>query len=278
MATIAKASQQLLLDEINRSNGLTANPLTLQHMAMGFPTKAMDDNVYYNTNVILYGIPQGGYYGKVEIRYRRYDLPIMFKTITPVIIADPSPKKISDLLPLLNAQFGLALVAADIEDADIPDGTEDGLVDIIPTGNNWAWIGTLRVRFIKTLPYLEDVVLTLDIGSLNAGLVYTDKPRAEYLTYGYDWDELKVFLNAVGIGLPITQADVDIINDFLNINLVIKEPADVNAGEINVKDATWFFRGSTESDEKYNSADYKYVVELKLDETSNYEGTMFFHF
>lgn len=278
MSTIAKASQQLLLDEINRSNNLEANPLTLNEMAMGFPVGAMNNNVFYNTTVILYGIPQGGYHGKVSIRYQRYNLLLLFRYITPVLIADPSPTKISDLLPLLNDQFGLALAESDIEDAPIPAGTEDGLVMIKATANNWAWLGQIQVRFLKTLPYLADVVTTLDLGELGTVVPFTTKPRAEYLTYGYDWGDLSTFLNGIGIGTVITPDTVVAINNFVNIKLVIKEPADVLPDEVNVKNCTWTFRGSTLTDQKYNSEDFNYVLVLNMSVDSNYEGQMFFHF
>lgn len=280
MGTIAKASQQLLLDAINRDNGLTENPLTLEQMGLGLPIPTGVSNAFYNTYCTVYGLYGRGYHGSVQLSYQRYEMEKMFRGITPILIVDPSPKKISELLPAFNAQYGLALTASDIVDAAIPNGTVDGLVDITMTSTNWAWLGAVRVRFAKTLPYIADLLTETTLDAIAPTFTYTDKPRAEYVAYGFDWTGGYTTFTAslATVGKVLTQAQFDVISTLSSLKLTMSVGDAVQPGEISIANAVWGGTVRADTSDAYNSDDYTYVNTLVLPTTSNYTGTMIFHF
>lgn len=280
MVTIARASQQMLLDAINRDNGLTANPLTLQEIGMGLPIPTGETNAFYNTYATIYGIRGKGYYGSVQLRYQRYRLDYMFRGLTPLVIANPSPTKHSDLLPLLNDLYGLAWTADDIVDQAIAPGTESAIVTIAMKSTNWAWLGSFDVRFAKTLPYITDLVTNNSINAINPDMTYTDKPHAEYLAYGYDWSSIYTTLSAdaAKVSKPLTQDQFDQITTVTTTKYTLATGSAVGPDEISLANAVWGGVVRAESDARYNSAEYEFVNTLVLDANSNYAGELIFHF
>lgn len=280
MATIAQASQQMLLDTINRDNGLTDNPLTLDQIGMGFPTSTGADNAFYNTYLTIYGIYGKGYHGSVQLSYQRYRLDWMFRGMTPLVIADPSPTTHADLLPLLNNLYGLSWQASDIVDQAIPDGTESAIITLQMRSTNWAWLGSLPVRFAKTLPYISDLVTNSELDTINPGMAYTDKPRAEYVAYGYDWTDIYTTLtdSLANADKPLTQSQLDQIMTITTLAFTLASDEDVGVGEISLTNAVWGGVVRADSDDMYDSDDFVFVNTLILDSESNYTGKVIFHF
>lgn len=280
MVTIARKSQQMLLDTINRDNGLTANPLTLDQIGMGLPVSTGADNAFYNTYLTIYGLYGKGYHGSVQLSYQRYRLDWMFRGLTPLVIANPSPTKHSDLLPLLNDLYGLAWEAGDIVDVAIPAGTESDIVTIEFKTTNWAWLGSLDVRFAKTLPYISDLVTDSELDTINPEMHYSDKPRAEYVAYGYDWSGIYDTLSvaAAGSGKVLTQAQFDQITTVTTTRYTMATGDNVGEGEISLANAVWGGTVRADSDSKYDSKDFEFVNTLTLDAASNYTGQLIFHF
>lgn len=282
MGTIAKASSQLLLDAINRDNGLTSNPLTLNELGLGLPVASVANDSSFNTYCTVYGLYGRGYHGSVTVKYRRYELEKMFLGLTPILI-DPNltPSKISDLLPLLNAQYGVALTVNDIVDANLPANTTDTLATIVAKESNWAWLGSLRVRFAQQLPYIDvEVPPDTDLSAIVPTITYTDKPRAEFVTYGYDWSDASETLRSTnaGAGKVITQAQLDALAVITTLKFTLATGASIGAGEISLADAVWSGAQATTSSTDYNHVDFAYVNVLTLDAASNYAGKLYFHY
>jgi hypothetical protein len=270
----------MLLDAINRDNGLTANPLTLNEIGMGLPTSTGLDTAFYNTYLILYGLYGKGYFGSVQISYQRYLLSRMFRGLTPLVIANPSPTKHSDLLPLLNDLYGLGWEASDIVDQAIPAGTESAIVTITMKPTNWAWIGSLTVRFAKTLPYISDELTNSEIDAINPGMSYQTKPLADYLAYGYDWTGIAATLTDAGAGAtkPLTQAQFDQITTVTTTRYTMASAGSTAIDQVSLANAVWGGVVRADSDPAFNSTDYTYVNTLILDAASNYAGRLIFHF
>lgn len=282
MGTIAKASEQLLLDAINRDNGLTSNPLTLNEIGMGLPVASAVNDASFNTYCTVYGLYGHGYHGNVTVKYRRYELEKMFLGLTPILI-DPNltPTKISDLLPLFNAQYGVALTVNDIVDAAFPANTKDILTTITAKDSNWAWLGSLQVRFAQQLPWIDvEVPPETEINAINPTITYADKPRAEYVTYGYDWSDASATLKAAAAanGQTITQSQLDALAALTTLKFTLATGADIGDGEISLANAVWGGPVLTTSSTDYNSRDFMYVNVLTLDATSNYAGKLYFHY
>ena len=282
MGTIAKASQQLLLDAINRDNGLTSNPLTLNEIGMGLPVASSANDASFNTYCTVYGLYGHGYHGNVTVKYRRYELEKMFLGLTPILV-DPNltPTKISDLLPKFNEQYGVALTANDIVDATLPAGTTDTIATITAKDSNWAWLGSLQVRFAQQLPWIDvELPPETNINAINPTITYTTKPRAEYVTYGYDWTDASATLKstAARAGKVITQAQLDALAVITTLKFTLATGADIRDGGISLANAVWSGPVLTTSSTDYNSRDYAYVNVLTLDATSNYAGKLYFHY
>jgi len=280
MATIARKSQQMLLDAINRDNGLTANPLTLDQIGMGLPIPTGADTAFYNTYSTVYGLYGKGYHGSVQLSYQRYRLDYMFRGLTPLVIANPSPTKHSDLLPLLNDLYGLAWEVGDIVDQPIAPGTESAIVTIEMKSTNWAWLGSLPVRFAKTLPYISDLVTNSTIDAINPDMTYTTKPRAEYLAYGYDWTAIYATLTnaAANAGKTLTQDQFDQITTVTTTRYTLATGDAVGDGEVSLANAVWGGVVRAESSDEYDSENFEFVNTLVLDAASNYTGKLIFHF
>jgi len=279
MATIAKASQQLLLDAINRDNGLTENPITLAQMGMGLPIPTGVSNAFYNTYVTVFGIYGQGYNGSVQLSYQRYVLETMFLGLTPILIANPSPTKHSDLLPLLNAQYGLALDATDIVDQAIPAGTESAIINLTMASTSWAWLGTIPVRFAKTLPYITDVATITALNTINPAYPIGTKPQAEYVAYGYDWTDAYATLTDTNatVGKILTQSQFDALTTITTLKLTMATGGAITAGQISLANAVWGGTVLTSTDSKYNQ-NFKYVNTLTMDANSNYTGNLILQF
>lgn len=280
MATIAKASQQLLLDAINRDNGLTANPLTLEQMGLGLPIPTGVDNAFYNTYCTVYGLYGKGFYGSVKLSYQRYEMEKMFRNITPILIVDPLPYRVSDLLPAFNAQYGLSIAATDIVDNVLVTTTNGGMTDITMVSSNWAWLGTLKVRYAKTLPYIADLLTNTSLDAITPVLPFTTKPRAEYVAYGYDFTGGYTMLtnSLASVGKVLSQDQFDALSVLSSLKLTLSVGVDVAAGEISIADAVWGGMIQANSSDDYNSDDYTYVNTLVMPSTSNYTGTLILHF
>lgn len=282
MSTLAIASHQLLLDAINRDNGLTANPLTLNEIGLGLPVPSVANDASFNTYCTVYGLLGRGYYGSVQLKYRRYELGKMFLGLTPMLI-DPNlvPVKLSDLLPLFNDQYGVALTADDIVDRVLPANTKDILTDLVAKDSNWAWLGSIKVRFAQTLPFLSDeIVPQTEIDAIKPVLGYTTKPRAEYVTYGFNWTDVSATLAATDAraGQPITSAQVDALQSITTLVLTLATGAGIPAGAISLAGAVWGGPVLTTSSTDYNSTDYMYANTLLMSADSNYEGSLIFHY
>lgn len=273
---VTKASQQLLLDSINETNGLSANPLTLTQIGLGLPLAATTSDATFNTYCTVYGLYGKGYYGSVTVRYRRYDLGTFFLNVVPTIIQSGfSPGKLSDLLPYLNDRYGLALTTADIVDVNFPYGTTDIVTTLTAKDTNWAWLGSTPIRFAQALPYFDSVVpLDTEVTALTETLPFTTKPRAEYVVYGYEWSAIADTLRQASAGTAITADQLQAIQS-VSTQQFSFSASDTQA--VNLNNAVWGGPIVTGSSTLYNH-EYGYVNTLTLDSTSNYEGQLIFHY
>lgn len=282
MSTIAIASHQLLLDTINRDNGLTDNPLTLNEIGLGLPVPSVANDASFNTYCTIYGLFGRGYYGSVQLKYRRYELDKMFLGLTPTLI-DPNltPVKVSDLLPLFNEYYGVALTESDIVDRAFPANTKDILTDLVAKDSNWAWLGSIKLRFAQTLPFLSDEIIPkTDLDAIKPVLPFTAKPRAEYVTYGYNWTDASSTLssNLAAAGKAITADQMAALQAITTMEFTLATGSDIPSGAISLAGAKWGGPVTASSSLDYNSTDYTYVNTLVLSADSNYEGTLIFHY
>jgi hypothetical protein len=132
MSLYPKQSMQMLVDLINQANPSLPVPLTTTNALYGTPTAVTPTggNIQ-NTSIKVTAQAGTKYVGNTTLLYRRLDFGILFRNL-PIVIYKYSPNagspfKISDLLPSINAKYGLTLTTADIVDANLPVGNNNAV-------------------------------------------------------------------------------------------------------------------------------------------------------
>lgn len=275
MSIYDKPSRDMLLDAINKQNGLTANPLTWQQIAAGFPEVVQTPGAPRDTRVLLYGLNGKGYKGTVSITYDRINMPVLFRNLVPMVITNPV-NKVSELLPFLNQRYGLSLEPDDIEDFSVADLGESWVAEVKIREGSLAWSGSFPLRYAKFLPNLADLVTTVDLDAIVAPLTVNSKPQAEYVAYGYDWTELtKAFNQDWAFNRSITPQDVDALNEVVPLKFVWTSTPQPD--EVNLFGARFKGTELVTPQSKYRQ-DFQRVATIQLDAGSNYAGSLYLHY
>lgn len=282
MSIYDKPSREMLLEAINRDNGLVGDKaLTWDQIATGFPEVISGESIPFNTRVMLYGLNGQGYKGTVTIEYNRIDMPTLFQGLVPTVITDPQ-NSLVDLLPALNKAYGLSLIADDIIDQSVKDLGTDWQLDVTMRPGCLAWQGGFRMRFAKFIPNLRDVVKDVDLNVIIAPFTLGPKPRVEYVGYGYDWTEAyTVITDTVNktqwlMNHAITAADVDMLNGVVPLNFAFVNGAAAKDGQIALVGAV--FKGilAVTPNSDYSPA-FSNVAIIALAADSNYVGNLILH-
>jgi hypothetical protein len=129
MPIVSQQSQALVLSLINSSNPSLPFPIDATQVKFE-PCAAITpaNGTIQDTQVRIVALPGGKYAGNVMLSYRRLDPSVIFRSV-PIVInlysaaaAGSSPYKMSQLLPYINAKYGLNLQIADIVDVSFPAG------------------------------------------------------------------------------------------------------------------------------------------------------------
>ena len=277
MSIYDKPSREMLLEAINIQNGLTANPLTWEQIASGYPEDVLTPGADRNTRVLIYGLNGGGYKGNVAITYDRIEMAILFRNVVPMVVTNPV-NQLSELLPFLNKEYGTSFVAEDVEDFSVKEMGESWIADVKIKPSCLAWKGTFQLRYGKFFPNLADVITDVDLSAIIAPIAVGAKPHAEYVTYGYDWTDLRQqFETDWAYNRTITAADVDMLNEVVPLSLTYAAPADAKPGEISLRGARYLGYSNVVAKSTYN-LDYRRVATITLAATSNYTGSLYLHY
>jgi len=128
MSLYPKQSLQMLVDLINQANPQLPVPLTTTNALYGTPAVIAPGGNIQNTSIKVTALAGTKYVGNTTLTYRRLDFSILFRNLPIVIYKyspaanNASPYKISDLLPVINAKYGLSLTTTDIVDGSLPAG------------------------------------------------------------------------------------------------------------------------------------------------------------
>ena len=137
MSLYPKQSLQMLVDLINQANPSLPVPLTTTNVLYGTPAAITPSggNIQ-NTSIKVTAAAGTKYIGNTTLQYRRIDFGTLFRSL-PIVIykyspagTGASPYKISDLLPAINAKYGLSLQATDIVDGSLPAGNTNAVPSI----------------------------------------------------------------------------------------------------------------------------------------------------
>lgn len=135
-----KASKEIILTLINQANGtlFSATDLTF-----GTPVIAPIGSTR-NTDLDITGTGTTAFTGPVTVHYNRVDLAVLFANQTVEVPDFGNFTNHSDLLPSINAQFGLGLTIDDIQDQPIAYSSPDFpfIESIVANVNSLAYTGT----------------------------------------------------------------------------------------------------------------------------------------
>lgn len=277
MSIYDKPSREMLLDAINKQNGLTETPLSWQQIAAGYPELVTTPGANKNTRVLLYGLNGLGYKGNVTITYDRIDMPTLFRNVVPIVITDPVTK-LSDLLPFINKKYGLSLIEDDIVEQNVSSLGESWILDVSVKAGCLAWKGDFRLRYAKFFPNLADVVTDVDLSAIIAPWEVGTKPQAEYVAYGYDWTDLKTTFEVDWpFGRAITAADVDLLNEIVPLGFTFASPANAKPDEVSLLGAQFLGTQAVIAKSEFDVS-YQRVTTIKLAATSNYAGNLILHY
>jgi hypothetical protein len=134
MALYPKQSLQMLVDLINAANPNLPVPVTTTNVLYGTPTAITPTggNIQ-NTSIKVTAVAASKYIGNTTLTYRRLDFGTLFRSLPIVIykyspaLTGQSPYKISDLLPAINAKYGLNLTTADVVDGSMAAGNTNAV-------------------------------------------------------------------------------------------------------------------------------------------------------
>jgi len=151
-----------LLEIINNNNG---TKFKLGDVLPGLPTRSLKLGTW-NTQLEITAQPSSGYSGKVTVYYERHPIGLSFQDIHPVF--DFTGVTTShDLLPQINAFFGLKLTPAEIVATPmIPQGPNITSFDLVASENAWFYVPGSKFHF-SGLPDLKTVYAVTDLSGFD---------------------------------------------------------------------------------------------------------------
>lgn len=209
MSLLNKVGKDLLLDLLNAENGTT---FTFNDVMFSNPVVITNPLTFRNTKVAINAKAGGQYFGTKVVDYHRIDVAVLFKPQYRRVVG-VGVELSTDLVPILNARFGLALETGDIIAEPIDTTTLPVTYRLKMAPNCYAFIGEVDLDLIQDLPDLNDLI-TVD---LLDGFHYPSDPvvavqAPEYVTQNGDLlvgagiqggtmtrginDELEIFVGA----------------------------------------------------------------------------------
>ena len=164
-SNFAQSSALVLLELINHDNGTS---LPQSAITFGTPTVAAGENASgLITNVTAFAASGSGYSGSQNFTYNRVDLGFMLVN-EPGLLIETEVTSVHELLPALNAAFGINLEASDVVDAVIP-ATQPNVntpVTITATNGSLVWAKSVTINVTKPLVDLATVLTRTTLNGL----------------------------------------------------------------------------------------------------------------
>lgn len=211
MPIVNKTSPELVYEAINEANPDLPVPASPATVALGTPTvQVPPSGSTANTKMNITPAGDGSYLGRKEIQYRRRDLSIWFRGMTVRIDAWHPNKSGSaqwvntftlyQLLPRINAKYGLNLTTDDVSDAQFQANSNS----LDPAGRPWTsrpmiskagslgWIGQIAVEWHDAARSLADAIAINDLPNTRTFPGGNDfsgahKEVISFMGFGVDW-------------------------------------------------------------------------------------------
>lgn len=171
MSDMTLPSKEVLLALINSANGTS---LATNQVTFGEPSVLELDPDGKTTSVTVTAVPGSGYKGFEVVRYDRVDLAdvLSISGISPSVVRS-TETTVHELLPAINALYGINLSPEEVDDAPIAPFTgelnETVNVDVVVKATSLAYTGSMQVVLRSAEIALADIIV---ITALD-GLTYT---------------------------------------------------------------------------------------------------------
>lgn len=145
----------------------------------------------HNTKLVLYGIPGKGYYGSVDIFYRRINLS---DEITgDLSIRSETPLVAQDFLDQLSKYLTVDVTMADVEPFVVPDlqAGQSAPVEIVAVSDSYGWMGSATINYEYGRPYLNVMVKNVNLDIQFHPVPYTGYRSARMATWHLDFTSLR---------------------------------------------------------------------------------------
>lgn len=154
---------------------------------LAFSDPAVDLGEEWNTKMLIKGVPGKGYYGQVEVQYRRVSLTQLGDAVE---IRQEEPFTIEQICIQLNGLMGAFLSPEDLEEVELPVLTvgQSAVVTLTAKGDSIGWADQVTITITFGKPYLRAVVPSRSL--LNTRLPpggRTDYPSAWALLFYTDF-------------------------------------------------------------------------------------------
>ena len=179
MPLFSKPSPEMVYDLVNEANPTLPIPLSAANAKFGVPAAAtVPGNATLNTAIQVISA-SNDYIGRKPVNYRRLSLTNLFRGMTVQInkysanqgAAGSVVFTVYNLLPIINATYGLNLTTDDITDVGIPRGNtqENGFYTTTVTVNAKAtslgWIGSFQLKWRGAPQELESMITVTDLAA-----------------------------------------------------------------------------------------------------------------
>lgn len=214
MAIYRYDSSKTLLDEIIKSNptfvGLTPDQVTWHGLTVVSGA---------NTAISFRGKTGSGWTGTGRVTYRRINIATLYSSTAAWAITMYNAKNLVDLLPRLNAKYGITLTEEDLT-ANTPitgATTQNITVDLT---NSKMYYGSKVVTWTKGVMQLEDYYPQRTLAAF-------EKPVVLLSAYGHDFTPNATLIDSHDTSVPFSTASstavdiVDVLKSVTGLNLVL---------------------------------------------------------
>ena len=138
-----------------------------------------------------------GVRGKVRCKYRKLDVEVLLKEIDPWVYFTGALSTV-DLIPAINARFGLDLTPSDIVDHPLQDVGKKAIIEMAASSSLYR--GTVTINVGKSLPILDQIVTERTLDPQLSYWPLQDQVRGAYLSIGHDYTQVGLQLLGAGVG------------------------------------------------------------------------------
>lgn len=163
-----KTQDAIILDLINGSQ-TPATQLTLADITLSIPAvNTTDPETTGDTSIAVSGVAESGYDGTATVTYNRVDIEVVAIAASTTEFEVGSAVNVVDLLPAINAAFGINLTSEMVTDAVLPS-TDEGAAqfNLTMSATNKVYSGVVELTLSPNLIDINSVIETKALDGLD---------------------------------------------------------------------------------------------------------------